>query len=169
MKPGKEKKTRELVITALFLSITLAIQMLRFPPPVTGPLINFMLLFTTLLLGLKKGMIIGLFTPLGALLLGIIPPVLAAAVPFIMLGNSAYCLFFAVLTKQLPALVALAVASGSKFLIIAGAARLLLNLPPAPAAALGIPQLITALTGGLGALLVKDYVLPRVQLGKGGG
>ena len=163
MQLWKKKKTKSLVTTALFLGITLVIQLIRLPPPLTGPLINAILILTTILLGVKQGIAIGLLTPIGALLLGIIPPVLAPAVPFIMVGNSLYCLLFALLYYRCNELLGLLFGSLLKFAVIAGAAVLILDLPKGPSAALGLPQFITALTGGAGALLLKKYLLPGVK------
>lgn len=169
MKTWEEKRTKELIKTALLLAITLVIQSLRMPPPFTGPLINFMLLLTTMMLGVKNGITIGLLTPMGALLLGIIPPVLAPAIPFILLGNSCYLLLFFLLYHYFRGILGLVLGSLMKFAIIAGSANLLLDLPPGPATALGLPQLFTALLGGAGALILKETILPRVMQKRAGG
>lgn len=64
---------RLLARVALLLGITLAIQGLRLPTPVTGPLVNLMLILSTALVGAAGGVVIGLLTPWAALFLGILP------------------------------------------------------------------------------------------------
>lgn len=159
----KEKKSLTLVRTALLFSIALVIQMIRMPPFITGPLMNYILILTTALLGLKSGITIGLLTPLGALLFGIIPPVLAPAIPFIMIGNAIYCLSFSLLSSFSHSYVGLFLGSLFKYAIIAGSANLLLSLPQSVVLALGAPQLFTALVGGVGALLTRNYFLPLLE------
>ena len=142
---------------ALLLALTLAVQGLRLPPPLTGPMVNFMLIFSTALAGTAGGAAIGLFTPGAALLLGIIPPLLAPAIPFIMVGNAFYCFVFGVFSRgsKARALIGLAVGSLLKFAVIAGAARYLLQLPSPVAETLALPQLFNAFLGGTPALLLS--------------
>lgn len=151
----KKWSTKDLLITAFFLAITLLIQFLRMPPPITGPLINLMLILTTYTLGVKKGILLGLLTPWGGFLLGILPPILGPIIPFIMLGNGLYCLIFFYLQQVMKGWLGILGGSLVKYIIIAGASGLLLELPPTAMAALGFPQLITALIGGSGALLIR--------------
>lgn len=147
---------RRLARIALLLAMVLAVQGLRLPPPVTGPLVNFMLVLSTALAGTAGGVMIGLFTPWAALLLGILPPPLAPAVPFIMAGNAAYCLSFGALSDRFPgwagALPGVAAGAVLKFALIAAGARFLLALPPPLVEVLLFPQLFNALLGGLAAL-----------------
>ena len=83
---------KRLTRIALLLALTLAVQSLRLPTPVTGPLVNFMLIFSTALVGPAGGALIGSITPGAALLLGVIPPLLAPAIRFIMTGTALFCL-----------------------------------------------------------------------------
>lgn len=145
---------RQLTRIALLLALTLAVQLLRLPAPVTGPLVNLMLILSTALAGTAGGAGVGLLTPWTALLLGIIPPILAPAIPFIMAGNAIYCLSYGALEGKIKGGSILGVALGAvlKFAVIAGAARYLLTLPPAVSGALLLPQLINAAVGGGAAL-----------------
>ncbi|MEW5784182.1 MAG: ECF transporter S component [Bacillota bacterium] len=142
--------------TGLLLAMTLAIQSLRLPPPVTGPLVNLILILSTALVGAAGGVGLGLITPWAALLLGILSPLLAPAVPFIMAGNALYCSCYGLLKDRgvFWPLLGLAAGSLGKFLVIAGAVHYLLNLPAAAAQALLLPQLFNALLGGAAALPV---------------
>lgn len=151
---------QQLTRLALLLALTLSVQSLRLPPPVTGPLVNLMLILSTAVAGTAGGMGIGLLTPWAALLLGIIPPVLAPAIPFIMAGNAAYCLFYGVPAEKIKGgpLLGMILGAVFKFAIIAGAARYLLALPPPAAGALLLPQLINALIGGAAALPLAHYL-----------
>ena len=53
---------RSLVLTALFIAITVVIQALRMPQ-FTGPLVNCMLLLSALFVGPIAGILVGLITP----------------------------------------------------------------------------------------------------------
>ncbi len=156
----KRFSVRQLTRLALLLALTLSVQYLRLPAPVTGPLVNLMLLLSTAVIGTAGGAAIGLLTPWAALLLGIIPPVLAPAIPFIMFGNGLYCFSYGALAEKMKggSWVGLALGAVLKFVVIAGAARYLLTLPAAAAGALLLPQLINALVGGAVALPIADHL-----------
>ncbi|HHW73729.1 MAG TPA: ECF transporter S component [Firmicutes bacterium] len=151
---------QQLTRLALLLALTLSVQSLRLPTPVTGPLVNLMLILSTAVIGTAGGVSIGLFTPWAALLLGIIPPPLAPAIPFIMLGNGLYCFSYGSLAGKAKGgpWIGIALGSALKFVVIAGAARHFLTLPPPAAGALLLPQLINALLGGIAALAPARYL-----------
>lgn len=138
---------------AILLALTLAFQMLGLPQPFTGPAVNAMLILSTLIMGPFGAALIGMLTPVIAFLRGILAPPLGPAIPFIVLGNWAYIFTFAGLRK-VNQYLALVVAAVLKLLVLAGAVRFLLSVPPPVAKALQFPQLITALVGGLVAFLV---------------
>ncbi|NLA04181.1 MAG: ECF transporter S component, partial [Firmicutes bacterium] len=139
----KRISLQQLTRLALLLALTLSVQSLRLPTPVTGPLVNLMLILSTAVIGTAGGVSIGLLTPWAALLLGIIAPVLAPAIPFIMLGNAVYCFCYGALAGKIKGgpWIGIILGAALKFTIIAGAARYLLTLPPPAAAALLLPQL----------------------------
>lgn len=151
---------QQLTRLALLLALTLSVQSLRLPTPVTGPLVNLMLILSTAVIGTAGGVSIGLLTPWAALLLGIIAPVLAPAIPFIMLGNAVYCFCYGALAGKIKGgpWIGIILGAALKFTIIAGAARYLLTLPPPAAAALLLPQLGSALVGGAAALPLARYL-----------
>lgn len=157
-------KLKMLTRTALLLALTLAVQGLRMPPVFTGPIVNFMLILTTALVGIGRGTLIGLFTPWIALITGIIPAPLAPAIPFIMTGNGIYCIFFGLGHKRFRggSWFGLVVGSLLKFAIIAGAAGYLLALPSPVVEVLLVPQLINALTGG-GAAIIFSFIIQKKQ------
>lgn len=165
----ENNKIKFITRTAILLALTLAVQWLRLPTIFTGPLVNFMLIISTALLGIRGGALIGLFTPWIALLVGILPAPLAPVIPFIMLGNTAYCLLFGIGFRYIKwgGWVGLIAGSLLKFVIIAGAARYLLALPLPVAEALLFPQLINAVIGGALAVLCALYFLHRVEKNEG--
>ena len=160
MKARARFSVQQLARVALLLALTLSVQYLRLPTPVTGPLVNLMLILSTALTGAAGGAAIGLRTPWAALMLGIIPPALAPAIPFIMAGNAIYCFCYGVLAGRIRGGPFIGVVLGSllKFAVIAGAARYLLALPSPAAEALLLPQLINALIGGAAALPLAHYL-----------
>ena len=152
--------------TAILLALTLAVQWLRLPTMFTGPLVNFMLIISTSLLGNWGGALIGLFTPWIALLVGIIPAPLAPAIPFIMLGNTVYCLIFGIGFRYMRwgGWAGLVVGALLKFSIIAGAARYLLALPSPVTEVLLFPQLVNAIIGGIPARHLRPYLLNKIEI-----
>lgn len=156
---------RQLTRVALLLALTLSVQYLRLPTPVTGPLVNLMLILSTAVIGTAGGVGIGLLTPWAALLLGIIPPVLAPAIPFIMTGNAVYCFCYGSLAEKTKGGPWIGIILGAvlKFAVIAGAARYLLALPSPAAEALLLPQLLNALIGGAVALPIAHYLQRILQ------
>jgi hypothetical protein len=87
-------KVRQITRTALLLALAVAFQGLKLGQFFTGPLVNAVLYISAFEVGWPSGVIIGAITPLIALLVGILKPVLAPAIPFIMLGNALLVLVF---------------------------------------------------------------------------
>lgn len=148
--------------TALLLGITLAFQMMALPQFVTGPAVNAMLILSTIAVGYKSAMTIGALTPVIAFLRGILAPPLGPAIPFIVLGNWLYILIYNFL-ETTNKLMAVILASLAKFAILAVAVSLIIDVPPQVAQMLQVPQLITALAGGLVALLVAPALNKSLQ------
>jgi hypothetical protein len=152
---GRKFNLSMLTRTALLLALTLTVQSLRLPTFITGPLVNMMLILTTIIVGTAGGVFVGLFTPWIALLVGILPAPLAPAVPFIMLGNASYCFLFGRLGGSgWRKVIAVIIASLFKFFVIGGSVQYLLKLPAPMSQALLFPQLITALIGGCLAISI---------------
>ena len=142
--------------TAILLAIALVFQMGGFPQFITGPLVNTVLYLAAMIVGWQGGMLIGILTPVIASIRGILPPPLTPLIPFIALGNSILIiLFFWLQSKN--KIVGIIIASCVKFLLLAGAVKLLVQVPPAIAQMMSFPQLITALAGGAIALLLAHF------------
>ncbi len=151
--------TQWIARTAVLLALTVALQMLGLPQPVTGPAVNAMLLLAAMLVGMGSGVFVGVFTPVIAFYRGILPPVLAPMVPFIAISNALFVIVF-VLLRSRNVFLALGVAAVVKFAVLATAVRVFVpDVPPPVAAMMGTPQLITAIAGGLVALAVYRLVI----------
>jgi hypothetical protein len=146
---------RSLVIAqyALFLSLALAIPLFH-SQYVTGPLVNAILFLAAALSGSIGAFFIAMIPSVVALSSGLLPAVLAPAVPFIMMGNAILVAVFIILKKKNFWLAAVS-AGFAKFIFLFGSVQIVVKLigaKPAAAAAssmLGYPQLITALAGGV--------------------
>ncbi len=142
--------------TAILLAIALVFQMGGFPQFITGPLINTVLYLAAMIVGWQGGMLIGIFTPVIASIRGILPPPLTPLIPFIALGNSILViLFFWLQSKN--KIAGIIIASLVKFLLLASAVKLVVQVPPAIAQMMSLPQLITALAGGAIALVLARF------------
>lgn len=153
---------RNLVLTALFIAITVAIQAMRMPQPFTGPLVNCMLLLSALFVGPIAGILVGLVTPWIASLVGILGA--PALIPFIMLSNGVYVLCFYLGRKLLGKKVlgsAVGIVGGGavKFLLLSLAVNYIVEVPAAAAKAMQLPQLITAIAGGILAVIVAKLTI----------
>lgn len=151
-------KVRYLTRTALLLALTLVAQMMGLPQPITGPLVNMFLFLAVLLIGMGGGSVIGALTPWIALSRGILLPPLAPMVPFIAASNIALVLCFGLLRK-VNKYMALLIAAIVKFLILVAGVRFFVQVPAKAAQALQMPQLITALIGGVVALIFYQLLV----------
>lgn len=121
---------------------------------ITGPIVNATLLVAVALLGIRDGILIGLIPSSIALAVGLLPPVLAPMIPFIIVGNAILVLTFGYLRNKN---YWLGLVSGSvlKFAFLFGTSSvvtsLLVNQKVAAnvAVMMSWPQLVTALAGGL--------------------
>jgi hypothetical protein len=143
---------RQITRTAILLAIALVFQMGGFPQLITGPLVNTVLYLSAMIVGWPGGVLIGIFTPVVAAMRGILPPPLAPLIPFIALGNGVLVVLFFWL-KSKSKILGIFVASIVKFLVLATAVNLLVQVPPPVAQMMSFPQFITALVGGIIALL----------------
>ena len=139
--------------TGILLAAALAVQMGGFPQLITGPLINTVLYLSALLIGSWGGIIIGICTPVIAFMRGILPQPLGPMVPFIALGNSILVVIF-ILLKGKNEILRIGLASLLKYLILYISVSCIVDVPPKIAQIMGLPQLFTALSGGIIALLV---------------
>lgn len=154
---------RWLTRTAILLAITLAFQMLGFPQMVTGPAVNAMLLISGTYVGIIGAVIIGILTPLIAFVRGILAPPLAPMIPFIMVGNAVLIIAYVISRAKLGkgyagSAVGLIIGAIIKFLILSSAVRFIVSVPPPVAKAMQIPQLYTALLGGVIAFIVEKIL-----------
>lgn len=172
------KKTRILTRLSLLIALTLIIQLGGFPQLVTGPLINSMFFITTYFLGLIPGILIGLITPVVAIIRGLLPPPLAAMIPFIALSNGIMVLIFYLIStkfnfiimtrnnpiKNIKLYIAILIAAIIKFMILAFSVKIILpviisqKIPQSLIIAMTTPQLITAIFGGIIALLLAEIL-----------
>lgn len=155
--------TRKLVRTAMMIALALVFQIgfRVFAQPMVGPLVNMTLIMTVLFVGVYPALLVGLITPVAALLVGIMNvPVL---VPFIVVGNVMYVLIFGFSMSQLrfnyKELVSVVAAAVVKFAFLYTAIRTLVpmfmeKVPAKLVATFSFPQLYTAILGGFLAVVV---------------
>lgn len=145
-------KIKFITRTGILLAVALAVQMGGFPQPITGPLINTILYLAALLVGGWSGIIIGICTPVIAFMRGILPAPLGPMIPFIALGNGALVVVFSIL-KGKNKIFGIIIASLVKYLILFTAVSYIVDVPDKIAQIMSLPQLFTALSGGVIAIL----------------
>jgi len=101
-----------------------------------------------------------LVTPVIAFWRGILPPPLGPMIPFIALGNAVLVIVYGLIGKR-NKYVAVVLASVIKYLVLAGAVRLVVAVPPKIAQMMQVPQLITALAGGAIAIVLSEILIRR--------
>lgn len=159
----------------ILLALTVVFQSLgRFIPLgpngnfIVGPLVNACLLIAAASVGIGAGAIIAVITPFTALLTGAaIPPLF---IPFIAIGNFLIVLGFYLLMKK-SKIAGVILGSVLKFGFLFASIRFFVNFAavnPKKAvnlvAMFSIPQLITALMGGVIALIVIRALGKQLQL-----
>lgn len=161
--------TKKITRTAMFLALALVFQALRFIPAVAawnqsvfliGTLVNMTLIMATMTTGLWAGIIIGLVTPVVALIQGhIAVPIM---LPVTILGNLSIVALFYYFSKVNKYLAA-AIASIAKWVVMFYGSKLFISIFVADlapktvnkiSAAANVPQIVTALLGSLLAILV---------------
>jgi hypothetical protein len=178
----REKSLKTLYLTRLvfLICITLAVQLIGLPQLITGPVVNLMLVLTTLTLNLAAGLLLGIITPLVAAVRGQLPAFMLPMLPFIIIGNALLVTVFAAVLKLLkrkqsnaasalswPNWLGILAGSLAKFIWLYWSAQKLLKLfmgihPPAQLiTAMGLLQLITAIVGGVLALVISAMLQTR--------
>lgn len=71
----------------MLIALGLLIPRLGLPQPITGPLVNALLILSVEMMGVGPATFVGMVTPLSALLNGVLPLPLMVMIPFIALGN----------------------------------------------------------------------------------
>jgi hypothetical protein len=160
---------------ALFIGMAMAIPNLGLPQSITGPLVNALLILTVEWGSVNQAIIVGMVTPVGAALRGILPLPLLVMIPFICLGNAILVSLYGLL-RPWNRWLALAVAAVAKTLFLYGTmlvfvARPLhlemggkeqsVMMPHAFLTMMSWPQLATAIAGGLLAFGVQSIVIRK--------
>lgn len=172
-----DSKINKIVYSALFLAIAITFQTLGRNIPqinqfLVGPIINSILILTTFICGIWWGIGVGILTPLLAWLVGQLATPLAPFIPFIMVGNIIYVFLFSLFMKGELVKKSVGILFGAilkfAFLSIASTKLIILigiKFPPKIAKALAnsmsFPQLITAIIGGILALILIELLRKR--------
>lgn len=125
---------------------------------ITGPVVNATLFISVTLLGVQNAILVGLIPSLVALSTGLLPPVLAPMIPFIMVGNTILIIVFGYL-KEKNFWLGIVTASVLKFLFLFSTSSIVINLllkkeiATKVATMMSWPQLLTALVGGIIAFM----------------
>lgn len=147
-------KLNLLTKSAVLLAIALVFQLVKLGQLVTGTAINTVLITAVGMCGLPWAAAIGLITPVMAVLLGVQPPATIVLVPFIIAGNILYVVVFGVVQKH-NSFIGVIAAAFAKFLLLYAAVNIIITKLPAPIKlAFSFPQLITALAGGILAVII---------------
>ena len=145
---------------------------------ITGSAVNFILIVCVMTCGLASGATIAVISPILAKLVGIGP--LWALIPFIIIGNVVLVVLWHIIgnksfgdNKILSYIVAAIVAAAAKFAvlflgIVKIAVPVLLELPQPQANMISgmfsLPQLVTALIGGVIAIVVLPVLKKAIKV-----
>jgi hypothetical protein len=170
----KEFEWPAIVRIGLFIGTGLLITNLGLPQPVTGPLVNALLILAVEWGGITEAVLLGMVTPVAAMVRHILPLPFVVMIPFISLGNGLFAVLYGIISKR-NRWIALCLGAMAKFLFIFGIATWLMSNPPQleiagkplplviPASLytmMGYPQLLTALAGGIiafGILKIRRF------------
>ena len=161
--PGSNARWFSLARVGLFLVLALLIPSIGLPQPITGSLVNALLLLAVETSGLGTALVVGMITPMVALLHGVLPLPLLVMIPFIAVGNATLASVHYALRPR-GRWLALAAAAATKFMVLfaavtwlvarplnlmIGGSAQLVALPTPFGQMMSWPQLGTALSGGL--------------------
>lgn len=130
---------------------------------ITGPMVNAVLFLSAFLTGSVAAMFIAMVPSVIALSTGLLPAVLAPAIPFIMLGNAILIAVFILFKKNNFWLAAVA-ASFAKFIFLFSSSQIVVGLiakeqaASAAASMLSYPQLFTSLCGAVLAYAALKFL-----------
>lgn len=155
-----------LLRSVLLLVLAFAVQLLGWPQPITGTVVNAVLLASALTSPPGYGASVGALTPVVALWRGIIPPPAVPMVPFIAAGNALLVVVFWAFHRTGRAWASwlgAAVAAALKATFLGYAATHLVTVPAPVVAMMQTPQFFTALAGavvvlGLGPVARKGLM-----------
>ena len=171
-----KNNVNKLIKSALFLAIAIVFQTIgkSFPQLsqfITGPIINAILLITICVCDRWWAVGVGILTPALAGLTGQLAAPLVPFIPFIMAGNALFILIFSLFInykrygKYIGIIPAAFLKFGFLYLSVTYIIRLFnIKIPPKVAAAMGVPQLVTALIGGVLACFIIEALKKRKQL-----
>ena len=169
----KDKRVIYITQTAVMLALLIGTQYFTrsFGQFVTGSLVNFILLASTFLIGIRGGLAVAVLSPFLAFLAGI-GPAFIQITPLMAAGNTVLVIIAQLVRKNMAGKSIKDVVSAAAGLIAAGAAKTgflwlgitVIVLPLIPglnerqiaviSAAFSWPQLVTALIGGALAMLI---------------
>lgn len=158
---------KEMVYSLAQFGILLSVVILAplfFQQAITGVIVNAALFVSVIILGARNAILIAIVPSLIALSVGLLPIALAPMIPFIMAGNIILILCFGLLREK-NYWLGVVMASSLKFLFLFSVSYVVMNLfiqqgvvAKATATMMGLPQLLTALAGGVIAyLFLKSY------------
>lgn len=167
------KNIRFITRTAILLAIAILFQFLgKFMGPqnnfIVGPIVNAVLLISTEIVGVFSGLAISIIAPLVSAITNksAMAPVVLAFSPFIIMGNAVLVLCYYFLRKW-NKIVAVVIGAFAKFAFLFASITIFSNLmkanlkiPPVFIASFTWPQLVTALIGGIIALL---FIIPAIR------
>lgn len=173
----KNKNVFNLVFTSILLAVIIVVQILArnfnvVIPVLAGPFVNAVLIVAAYLCGGFYGSILAVLSPIFAAVTGQLAAPMVPFVPFIIVGNLLYVIPFALLKNKgkLGIYGGFILGSLLKFIFLTVASKKLiyvvgLNIPKKVAlklaSAMSLPQLITAIIGGILAYLLIKLLKAR--------
>ena len=175
-----KKKILWITQTAIFIALLIVLQAATAPLGnvlITGTIVNMLLIVSVMTCGLASGLSVAVISPIMAKFIGIGP--LWILIPFIAAGNIVLILLWHFIGNQKIGhkygayIAALITAATAKFFvlyfgIVKIAIPLFLNLPEQQAAVISkmfsIPQLMTALAGGIISVMVLPSLKKAIRI-----
>lgn len=176
---NNKKRILWITHTAVFIALLVVLQAATAPlgnTLITGTVVNLLLIVSVMTCGPASGLTVAVISPIVAKFIGIGP--LWVLIPFIAAGNIALVLIWNFLGNRKTGnqtsayIAALIAAATAKFLvlylgIVQIAVPMLLGLPEQQAAVVSnlfsIPQLITALSGGIAASIILPTLKKAIK------
>ena len=122
-----KKRIRSITLNGIMLAVIIALQVVNIPKLLTGVIVNSILVFVSIYIGLKSAFVLCLLSPFCGFITGHVPILMYPVLPMIALGNLLLVIVLSKLAKR-SLILRLLIPACIKALVIGVGGMLLINI-----------------------------------------
>ena len=122
-----KKRIRSITLNGIMLAVIIALQVVNLPNLLTGVIVNSILVFVSIYIGLKSAFVLCLLSPFCGFITGHVPILMYPVLPMIALGNLLLVIVLSKLAKR-SLILRLLIPACIKALVIGVGGMLLINI-----------------------------------------